>query len=103
MKAHASYVPRTMQHSEYVLPAALLGTWLDKSKKGEVRAYSRAPFLSSGYANGTCRRDSGLCGNTGTHAYRSTLRGSDAGNILDRCVPWSGALAVAIVVAEMVR
>jgi hypothetical protein len=30
---------------------------------------------------GTCLRGSGLCGNNGTHAYRSTLRADDPGNI----------------------
>ena len=30
---------------------------------------------------GTCLRGSGLCGNNGTHAYRSTLRADAAGNI----------------------
>ena len=29
---------------------------------------------------GTCLRGNGLCGNNGTHAYRSTLR-ADPGNI----------------------
>ena len=41
---------------------------------------SRSSTLSSALC-GTCLRGSGLCGNNGTHAYRSTLRADDAGNI----------------------
>jgi hypothetical protein len=60
------------------------------SAQGTQRRHQRRVWLplvasrsstSSSALCGTCLRGSGLCGNNGTHAYRSTLRADDAGNI----------------------
>ncbi len=49
----------------------------------ETRLYHQTPYslaVPSSAFYGTRLRGNGLCGNNGTHAYRSTLR-ADPGNI----------------------